>query len=287
MTVPSSSNVEARFGRLLAGWRRLRAKSQLELAIEANVSARHVSFVETGRSIPSREMVLALATALDVPLRERNALLLAAGYAPIYREAPLDAPELEAARHALALILEHQEPYPAVVMSRHWDVLDANEAARDFLGFLAGDAARSNEAPPLNVVRQMLRPDGLRPYVTNWEEVAETLVQRVHREALGGVADERTRALLAEVTAYPGVPARWRTFDPGVALRPLVPICFAKGDVEARYFSTVTTIGTAQDVTLQELRVECFFPADAATRDAAPALRARLRACRRAPRGEP
>src|SRR5579859_7272671 len=248
MTLASSSTPEPRFGQLLAGWRRMRAKSQLELAIEARVSPRHVSFVETGRSIPSREM--ALATALDVPLRERNALLLAAGYAPIYREAPLDAPELEAARHALALILEHQEPYPAVVMNRYWDVLDANEAARDFLGFLSGDAA---PAAPLNVVRQMLRPDGLRPHVTNWEEVAESLVQRVHREALGGVADERTRGLLAEVTAYPGVPARWRTFDPGVALGPLVPICFAKDDVVARYFSTVTTIGTAQDVTLQEL----------------------------------
>jgi len=281
MTLASSSTPEPRFGQLLAGWRRMRAKSQLELAIEARVSPRHVSFVETGRSIPSREMVLALATALDVPLRERNALLLAAGYAPIYREAPLDAPELEAARHALALILEHQEPYPAVVMNRYWDVLDANEAARDFLGFLSGDAA---PAAPLNVVRQMLRPDGLRPHVTNWEEVAESLVQRVHREALGGVADERTRGLLAEVTAYPGVPARWRTFDPGVALGPLVPICFAKDDVVARYFSTVTTIGTAQDVTLQELRVECFFPADAATRDGAQALRARLRGRRPGPR---
>ena len=278
MTVASSPNTDPQFGRLLQGWRRARAKSQLELAIDAHVSARHVSFVETGRSVPSREMVLALAEALEVPLRERNALLLAAGYAPIYREAPLDAPELEAARHALALILQHQEPYPAVVLNRYWDVLDANEAARDFLGFMAGDAP-----PPaqLNVVRQMLRPGALRSHVTNWELVAETLIQRVHREALGGVADERTRALLAEVTAYPGVPARWGTFDPSVPLTPLVPICFAKDDVVARYFSTVTTIGTAQDVTLQELRVECFFPADAATRDSARALRERLQ--RRAP----
>lgn len=283
MTLSSSPSTEAQFGRLLQGWRRTRGKSQLELAIDAHVSPRHVSFVETGRSVPSREMVLSLAEALEVPLRERNALLLAAGYAPVYREAPLDAPELEAARQAVALILEHQEPYPAVVLNRYWDVLDANGAARDFLGFMAGD---DPPPAPLNVIRQMLRPDGLRRHVTNWERVAETLVQRVHREALGGVADERTRALLAEVTSYPGVPARWRVFDPNVPLTPLVPICFARGDVSASYFSTVTTIGTAQDVTLQELRVECFFPADAATRDSARALRERLRTRAASPRGQ-
>jgi transcriptional regulator with XRE-family HTH domain len=286
MTLSSSPSTEPQFGRLLQGWRRTRGKSQLELAIDAHVSPRHVSFIETGRSVPSREMVLALAEALEVPLRERNALLLAAGYAPVYREAPLDAPELEAVRQALALILDHQEPYPAVVLNRHWDLLHANGAARDLLGFMAGDGPPPPAAPPLNVVRQMLRPGGLRSHVTNWEQVAETLVQRVHREALGGVADERTRALLAEVTSYPGVPARWGAFDPSVPLSPLVPICFAKDDVSASYFSTVTTIGTAQDVTLQELRVECFFPADSATRDSARALRERLRRRAASPRGE-
>src|SRR5262245_25808301 len=173
-------------GALLQHWRKQRHLSQLALATEAEISPRHLCFIETGRAKPSREMVLLLASALDVPLRERNALLLAAGFAPVYAESGLDAPELVAVRSALDAILRQQEPFPAVVMNRHWDIVSTNRAAPRFFGFLLGAQAA---APRLNVLRMMLGPDGLRPYVANWDAVAQMLVRRVHREAVGGVPD--------------------------------------------------------------------------------------------------
>jgi transcriptional regulator with XRE-family HTH domain len=253
----------ATVGGLIQHWRRLRKKSQLALALQAGVSTRHLGFVEIGRASPSREMVVLLAGVLDVPLRERNALLLAAGFAPLYRETGLDAPEMEHARRALALILEHQEPYPAVVLDRHWNVLTTNGAADRFFGRLLPAAAGGS---PPNILRLMFDPAGLRPYVANWEEVAEALVQRAHREALGGVPDEGTTALLEEVLAYPGVPSRWRAPDLLAPFpKPYVAVQFRKGELALDFFSAVTTLGTPLDVTLQELRIECFFPADAAT----------------------
>jgi transcriptional regulator with XRE-family HTH domain len=257
------------FGQLLSQWRRLRGKSQLDLAVEAAVSPRHVSFVETGRSKPSREMVLTLATALNVPLRERNTLLLAAGYAPLYRETRLDAPELEPALRALDLILKHHEPYPAVVIDAQWDLLRPNEGAGAFFAWLLRDA--KPEGRP-NVLRLMFDERYMKPHVENWDEVARELVQRAHREATGGTPNEGLRRVIKEVLAYPGVPERFGSLDPDVALAPFVPISFKKGDVTFRYFSLVTTLGTPQDVTLQELRVESFFPADAETERAAARL---------------
>jgi transcriptional regulator with XRE-family HTH domain len=263
-TSPSTSPTEATsVGRLLQHWRRLRRKSQLALALQAGVSARHVGFVEVGRANPSREMVLLLAGVLDVPLRERNALLLAAGYAPIYRETGLDAPEMEHARKAVELILRHQEPYPAVVMDRYWNVLTTNEAAGRFFSRLI---ALPTSGPPPNIIRLMFDPAGVRPFVANWESVAEALVQRIHREALGGVPDRATTALLDEVLAFPGVPSRWRSPDLLAPFpRPYVAVQFRKGDLALDFFSTVTTLGTPLDVTLQEIRIECFFPADGVT----------------------
>jgi transcriptional regulator with XRE-family HTH domain len=249
-------------GRLLQHWRRIRRKSQLELSVAAEVSARHLAFVETGRTHPSREMVLQLAEALDVPLRERNALLVAAGFAPMYRETDLSAPELAPARQALDHILAQQEPYPAVVMDRHWNLAASNRAAAAFFGMLVGD---DGPPAPANVVRLMFHPRGLRPHVANWDVVAESLIQRVHREAVCGVTDAETEALLAEALAYPGVPERWRAPDPAAPLAPLVPVEFRVDGRLVRYFSTVTTLGTPQDITLQELRIECFHPADADT----------------------
>jgi transcriptional regulator with XRE-family HTH domain len=264
------SPIAAAFGPLLSRWRRLRGKSQLDLAFEAAVSPRHVSFVETGRSKPSREMVLTLATALNVPLRERNTLLLAAGYAPVYRETRLDAPELEPALRALDMILKHHEPYPAVVLDGQWDVLRMNTAASRFFARLLGQPQGGRP----NVLRLMFDERYLKPCVTNWDEVAGDLVQRAHREAAGGIPNEALKRVLTEVLAYPGVHARFSAFDPNVALAPFVPISFAKGDLACRYFSLVTTLGAPQDVTLQELRVESFFPADAQTERAAEELAA-------------
>ena len=258
---PRSSRRTSAVGALLQYWRDLRGMSQLALAIEAAVSPRHVSFVETGRAQPSRAMILQLADALDVPLRERNGLLLAAGYAPVFRESPLDAPELRAVRTALDAMLAKHEPYPAVVMNRSWDILTANAGATRFFAHLLGDAPRQ----PGNVVRMMFDPAALRPFVTDWDRVAEWLVRRVHREAVGGVTDDATRALLAEVLAYPGVPERWALAAPDAPLVPVVPVAFTKDSRHYTFFSAVTTLGTPQDVTLQELRIECFYPVDAET----------------------
>jgi transcriptional regulator with XRE-family HTH domain len=231
--------------------------SQLALAHEAGVTPRHVSFVESGRANPSREMVLTLTRALDVPLRERNQVLLAAGYAPQYRETGLDDAAMAAVDAALNTLLEHHEPHPAVVMDRHWNLLRTNHAADELFGWLLGGADPGEEP---NVVRLMFGP--LRAHVANWDQTGEALVQRVHREAIGGVPDLATRRLLDEVLAYDGIPARWRTPDFARTPLPLLPIHFAKDGRELRYFSLVTTVGTPQDITLQELRVESFFPAD-------------------------
>jgi transcriptional regulator with XRE-family HTH domain len=243
-------------GALLQHWRRERRMSQLVLSHEAGVTQRHVSFVESGRANPSREMVLTLARALDVPLRERNQMLLAAGYAPHYRETGLDDESMARVRAALERVLSHHEPFPAVVMDRHWDVVEANAAAAAMFAFLLG----APPPEPANVVRLMFT--ALRPHVANWEQTGEALVQRVHREAVGGVPDPRTTALLDEVLSLPGVPAGWRTPDFATTPLPLIPVRFAKDGVEVAYFSLVTTVGTPQDVTLQEIRLESFFPAD-------------------------
>lgn len=237
--------------------------SQLGLSHEAGVTQRHVSFIESGRANPSREMVLSLARALDIPLRERNQMLLAAGYAPQYRETGLDDDAMAQVRGALELVLSHHEPHPAVVMNRHWELQQANDAARAMFAFLRSDTPDDAPGEPPNVVRLMFT--ALRPYVANWEQTGEALVQRVHREAVGGVPDPQTTALLDEVLSLPGVPESWRRPDFVATPLPMVPVQFAKDDVRVSYFSMVTTVGTPHDVTLQELRVESFFPADDAT----------------------
>lgn len=249
-------------GALLRFWRRQRNLSQLALASEADVSPRHVCFLETGRAKPSREMVLHLAETLSIPLRERNALLVAAGFAPAYLESSLDAPQVAVVRTAIDAILAQQEPYPAVVMNRAWDIVTTNAAAARFFRMLL-----DGRTPPdaNNVLRLMFHPDGLRPNVTNWTAVAPALLQRVHREAIGGVVDEGVRALVTEIMEYPGVQDEWRRVDPGTALLPVLPVSFQCGRLSFAFFSTVTILGTPQDITLQELRIESFFPADEAT----------------------
>ena len=247
-------------GALLRHFRTARRLSQLELALDADVSSRHLSYVETGRSQPSREMVLRLADTLEVPLRERNALLAAAGFAPLYFETDLDAPAMAPVRGAVELILRHQEPYPAFVLDRYWDIRQANQAGARCTRFLLGaDPAESN------MLRLVLRPDGLRPVMPRWHETAGDLVRHLHGQIAATPSDDRAQALLREVLAYPGVPARWHTRDVAAPAAPLLTTFFRKGDVELTFFSTLTTFGTAYDVALQELRVECSFPADEGT----------------------
>ena len=254
-------------GTLLRQWRARRRLSQLDLAVEAGVSSRHLSFVETGRAQPSREMVLLLARALDVPLRDRNALLTAAGYAPIYRETPLAAPAMAHVRRALDFILRQQEPYPALVLDRHWNVLAVNEgSARVQAIFL--DATRVAALGAPNAMRLMFHPDAFRPHIVNWEATAASLIQWLHRDAASGFGDAETRALLDELLSYPDVPRQWRTLDLDASTAPFLPIEFRKGELTLRYFTTLTSLGTPHDITLQELRVESFFPADEATEEA-------------------
>lgn len=250
-------------GNLLRTWRRARGVSQFALATELRMSPRHLSFIETGRSHPSRAMILQLADGLRVPLRERNDLFLAAGYAPAYLETDLNAPELAAVHRAMTAILNQQEPYPAVVLDRRWQLLRPNTAARTFFDFLLED--RPRPARP-NLLCAIFDPELIRPYLVDWETVAESLMQRVHREAVGGVPDQD---LVERLLSYPGVPAVWRLPRVGVPSLPVIPVSFEKAGERFDYFSTVTTIGTPQDITLQELRIESFFPMNEETAERA------------------
>ena len=248
-------------GGMLARWRKLRRMSQLDLALEAGVSAKHLSFLETGRSRPSREMVLALAAVLDVPLRQQNALLLAAGFAPAWRQSELGAPELAEVNRALDFILAQQEPFPAFVVDRRWNLLRANDAAVRMTTFLLGSAPSG----PVNLAEAILSPDALRPYIVDWEASALYLIPGVQADALADGAPE-TAALLQRLLAYPGVPSLSQSALIEQSHGPVLTVHFRKGDTALRLFTTIATLGTPQDVTLQEIRIECFFPADEATR---------------------
>jgi transcriptional regulator with XRE-family HTH domain len=263
----SRTTAESPFGNALRHWRARRRWSQLDLAGEAGISSRHLSFIETGRAQPSREMVMLLAHALDLPLRHRNDLLTAAGYAPIYRETVLEAPAMNQARRALDFILRQQEPYPALVLDRHWNVLQVNAgSARVQAAFL--DATAVAGLGPPNAMRLMFHAQAFRPHIVNWEATAASLIQWLHRDVLSGLGGAPTRALLDELLSYPDMPRHWRTIDLEASTAPFLPIEFRKGDLSLRYFTTLTTLGTPHDITLQELRIEAFFPADQATEEA-------------------
>jgi transcriptional regulator with XRE-family HTH domain len=253
-------------GTLLREWRRVRRLSQLDLALRMDVSARHVSRVEGGRAQPSRHMVTRLADALEMPLRERNALLAAAGYAREYPERGLDTPEMVEVRRAIDLMIGHHEPYPAFVMNRRWDVMLASQGAVRMAEHLIGGSRHGN------MVLQFCDPEDLRQAVVNWEEVAGDLIRHLHDEIAARPGDAESRALLERALAYPGIPSRWATRDPGGAPPPVLTVEFRKGEQRLRFFSTITTFGTPRDVTLDELRIECAFPADAETAEECRAL---------------
>jgi hypothetical protein len=201
---------------------------------------------------------------LDVPLRERNVLLLAAGYAPVYPEGALDAPEMQSTLNALRRVLRQHEPFMAVVMDRYWNVIMANDAAPDFFG---GFIDLESRPRPRNLLHLMFDPQGMRPYLANWEAVARSLFGRIHRESVGRALDEKTQALLAQLLAYPGVKAEWKRpgTTPDGSNLPVIPLTFIKDGHALSYFSMVTTVGTPQTITTQELRIECMYPADEAT----------------------
>ncbi|MGH9243125.1 MAG: helix-turn-helix domain-containing protein [Acidimicrobiales bacterium] len=248
-------------GGLLRDWRQRRRLSQLDLAVEAEVSARHLSFVETGRSRPSRELVLHLAEHLDVPLRERNSLLLAAGYAPVYHHTPLGAAEMAPVSDALDKIIGGHEPFPAVVVDRRWDVVAANRPAQTIL---TDGVTPSLLARPMNALRVSLHPEGLAPRIVNLSEWSSHLLGRLRREIVAS-ADPNLVALADELRGYPGVrDEAAHAPDPATLL--FVPLMLRVSDQQQlRFFSTIATFGTALDITMAELSIESFFPADDAT----------------------
>ena len=249
-------------GPLVKDWRVRRRRSQLDLAYDVGVSPRHLSFVETGRSKPSPELLLALADRLEVPLRERNTLLLAAGYAPRYPETSLDATAMTRARGALQRLLDTHDPYPGVVIDRQWNVVLANDAA----ALLTGSLPEHLLGPPLNVFRACLHPDGLAGVTLNFPEWCGYLVGQLQRTALL-TDDAELNRLADEVAKYPNVEAvrGWRRESAFDEPELLVPLRIDIGGVEVSLFTTLTTFGTPQDITLSELAVELFFPADEAS----------------------
>ncbi|TPK95510.1 helix-turn-helix transcriptional regulator [Mesorhizobium sp. B2-4-16] len=248
-------------GVLLRHWRDLRGTSQLDLSLDTGISQRQISFIESGRSVPNRETLMAIARALDVPLRERNTLLLAAGYAPMFSESAWDSVEMKSVTDALTRILRQHEPFPAVVMDRYWNVLMTNESAPRFFGCFIDMSARQG---PRNMLHLMFDPRGMRPFIADWPDVARSLFERVYRESIGRVLDEKTKTLLAELLAYPDVKSEWKN-PMAMGFTPVIPMGFVKKGRVLNYFSMVTTVGTPQTVAAQELRVECMFPADEAT----------------------
>ena len=257
-------------GPLLRRWREARHLSQLDLALDAEVSARHISFLETGRAEPSREMLLTLSNVLDIPLRERNLLLLAAGYAPVYGETSLDDPRMLQVRAAVEVILRSNEPRSALAHDRHWNVMMANAA---FIRFLTLNLERPPQGlvplqvtkpPRVNILRTLFDPSGVRRVIVNWEQIAKSLLNEAYRR-LAWARDDALRELITEILSYPGVPPKWREPDLEAPHDLILPMEMRINGKIARMFSTVTTVQTPHDVSLQELHIESFYPADAET----------------------
>jgi transcriptional regulator with XRE-family HTH domain len=245
-------------------WRRARGVSQLELALACEVSQRHLSFLETGRSHPSRGMVLHLASVLDVPLDQQNAMLLAAGFAPVYQERSLDSPEMGPIDRAIAHTLSRQEPYPGILVDGAYNVLRANEGLSRLLSFLLGPKGAA-AGSGMNAAEIVLNPNGLRPALENWEEVGAWLLRRLRAETILKGKNEKIDAVLDRVLQLPGVAGLQRDAPIDQGFPPTIAFRFRKGDVRLALFSVIATVGTPLDVSLQNLRIELFFPGNAAT----------------------
>ena len=258
--------VKSGFGSILSEWRSIRRASQLDLALTTGVSQRHISFVESGRAQPSRELILKLAGGLDLPLRTRNELLLAAGYAPIYRERQLDLVEMRPARDALDRILKHHEPYPAIVTDAAWNIVMKNEAASRIIGSCIQSDRISRVAAdlPLNFMRLMFAIDGLRPHILNWNETSHALVSRLRREAIGN-PNSPSAQLLQDLHQAAGAPGD-KAFGLDEPLDAVLPLELLVDGAHLRLFTMFTTFGTSQDIALQELRIDMSFPVDESTR---------------------
>ncbi len=258
-----SARTASEFGSILRHWRQARRFSQLDLALQANISSKHVSFLETGRNRPSREMILRLSNAMDVPLRDRNLMLTAAGFASAYTESTPDAISFHQVDEALQRILDVHEPYPAIVMDGGWNIVRQNIGAARMSALIFDDPA----AVPVNALELLFSPDGLQPWVIGWEKLSSLLLMRLFREAMSSPSNAGRRELFERLQAMPATPPNWRELASRLPAGPTIDLELEKGDFHCRFFTTVTTFGTPQDVTLQELRIESYFPADDATRE--------------------
>lgn len=262
-----SNNVAVgHFSSLLKHWRNVRRLTQIELAGDANVSARHLCFLETGRAQPSREMVHLLGSALDLPLEERNALHVAAGFVPPYGDQGLEAENLQPVRQALDFILRQQEPYPGIVIDGRWDVRIRNQASRRlFKVFHESYEMEADIAE--NAMHAVFHPGGLRQFIVNWDDFAGQMIQILHREVAQG--GRVAAQLLDEIMTYPGLPAEWRLPRNPAGSSPVMTMQLRKGDFRLAFFSTFTTLAMPTDAALQKLKIECFYPADSATAEKA------------------
>lgn len=251
------------FPALLRHWRTRRGMSQLDLALAADVSARHVSFLENARAQPSREMVLRLASTLDVPLREQNSMLVEAGFAAEFPEPTLESGMSPAVAAALDRMLSQQEPFPLVVMDRSYNALRTNRAAMQLMGRFVQNPARIGSTP--NVLRLSFDPELSRPFIVDWERVARALLSRAHREALAHPGDGALPALVRSLFEYPDVPERFRQPDFASPSEPTLSFRLRRDGVELAFLTTVTVFNAPQNVTLEELRIESYFPLDEAT----------------------
>ncbi|KQV58805.1 MULTISPECIES: helix-turn-helix domain-containing protein [unclassified Caulobacter] len=251
------------FGALLRGWRAARRMSQMDLATAADVSSRHFSCVETGKAQPGRDVVIRIAETLEIPLRDRNALLMAAGYAPIYPETALATSHLTEVRRAIDLLLAQQEPFPASVLDRHWNIVQSNKGFDRIVSHVLGGRPSRHA----NMIRQIFDPEDVRRTIVNWDEIAGAVIGNLQHALAATPGDEVGHALVAEVLAYPGVPTRWRQLDFATPPSPLLTTVMRDGEGELSFFSTITTFAMPRDVTLEELRIECCFPTDARTRE--------------------
>ncbi|MEO0686437.1 MAG: helix-turn-helix transcriptional regulator [Cyanobacteria bacterium J06649_11] len=264
----SISNQQTTFGNLLKYWRKQRKFSQLDLALASNVSQRHISFLESGRANPSQEMILQLATVLDIPLREQNVMLTTAGFAPIYSESDLSSPEFEPIRKALDFILLSQIHSPVLIMDRYWNLIQTNPISQQLINWLINSDDLQNLFyidGKINLMRLMLHPQGLKPFVSNWNEIVSHLIQRVYREAIANSQTEKPKQLYQEFMTYPDVPQLWNISHSQTWQLPLLTVNFVKDGLQLNFFSAIATLGTPQDIMLQELRIETLFPADEVT----------------------
>lgn len=262
-TFAPTGRIGEQFPNLLKTWRTKRRMSQLDLALASGVSQRHVSFLESGRAKPSRSMILQLSETLEVPLRERNDWLTAAGFAPVFRARPLDDPQMTQVLHAVRTMLNGAEPFPAVAIDRAWNIRLSNAAFDKMSAALGADLWSRVGGEGRNLMRLFFHPNGIKPLVTNWTAVAPLLWHRAQREAeaLGG---QEMKTVLADLSQYQDADTLWAAED--AALVPVLPLEMKSGDLHISLFTVIATFGTAQDITADELRIETLYPADEVTR---------------------